>query len=110
MIENYRYPYIIFPNVFFHSGPWRWYHENMLDCCIPIKTVEEEGINFDNFICLANCNALHTDTVRVSDGASIDEFRDAVKKYVMMDDSFVILSYSRKILEQTGKNVARKKM
>ena len=19
------------------KGPWRWYHENMLDCCVPLQ-------------------------------------------------------------------------
>ena len=23
------------------KGPWRWYHENMLDCCVPLQVVEK---------------------------------------------------------------------
>jgi hypothetical protein len=26
------------------KGPWRWFHEQMLDCCLPISRVAEEGI------------------------------------------------------------------
>lgn len=26
------------------KGPWRWFHEEMLDCCLPLDAVREEGI------------------------------------------------------------------
>lgn len=29
------------------KGPWRWFHEQMLDCCLPIARVAEEGIVLD---------------------------------------------------------------
>ena len=29
------------------KGPWRWFHEEMLDCCLPIARVVEEGIVLD---------------------------------------------------------------
>jgi hypothetical protein len=29
------------------KGPWRWFHEQMLDCCLPISRVAEEGILLD---------------------------------------------------------------
>ena len=29
------------------KGPWRWFHEEMLDCCLPIARVAEEGIVLD---------------------------------------------------------------
>ena len=28
------------------KGPWRWYHENMLDCCVPLKVGESFGVNW----------------------------------------------------------------
>lgn len=28
------------------KGPWRWFNENMLDCCKPLEKVKEEGIAF----------------------------------------------------------------
>ena len=26
------------------KGPWRWFHEGMLDCCAPLTKVRQEGI------------------------------------------------------------------
>ncbi|KAK3096437.1 hypothetical protein FSP39_000108, partial [Pinctada imbricata] len=84
------------------KGPWRWYHETMLDCCIPIKDVEVDGISFDDFICLAKCNYLHVDATRPTDAVSLEDFRRCIKRHAKKSDVFVILSYSRKVLNQTG--------
>jgi hypothetical protein len=37
-------------------GPWRWYSEELLDCCRPLEVVRREGITLDDFACLARCN------------------------------------------------------
>lgn len=29
------------------KGPWRWFHEEMLDCCHPLSKVREEGITLE---------------------------------------------------------------
>ncbi len=34
------------------KGPWRWFHEQMLDCCQPLSTVIETGINLDQVLLL----------------------------------------------------------
>jgi hypothetical protein len=26
------------------KGSWRWFHEKLLDCCLPLDTVEREGV------------------------------------------------------------------
>ncbi|CAM9924735.1 unnamed protein product, partial [Choristocarpus tenellus] len=28
------------------KGPWRWYHESMLDCCAPLDVVRKKGMSF----------------------------------------------------------------
>ena len=38
------------------KGPWRWYDETMLDCCVPLPQVAREGIVLDAMACLARCN------------------------------------------------------
>jgi glutathione gamma-glutamylcysteinyltransferase len=38
------------------KGPWRWFHEGMLDCCVPPEVVKEKGMSLDQFVCLAACN------------------------------------------------------
>jgi len=40
------------------KGAWRWYSEEMLDCCKPLDKVKENGITFHEFGCLARCNGL----------------------------------------------------
>src|SRR5689334_14868984 len=38
------------------KGPWRWYSEELLDCCAPLEVVKQRGITFGQFACLARCN------------------------------------------------------
>jgi hypothetical protein len=26
------------------KGSWRWFHEQLLDCCLPLATVAKEGV------------------------------------------------------------------
>lgn len=84
------------------KGPWRWYHEDMLDCCVPTALVRKQGITFDEFICLARCNSMDTESVRADNNASEENFRDSVRQMTVKEDTFLIVSYSRKVLGQTG--------
>jgi glutathione gamma-glutamylcysteinyltransferase len=38
------------------KGPWRWYSEELLDCCVSLDRVRDEGIDLDTWACLARCN------------------------------------------------------
>ncbi|XP_065052491.1 glutathione gamma-glutamylcysteinyltransferase-like isoform X2 [Rhopilema esculentum] len=84
------------------KGCWRWYHEEMLDCCEPLDHVKEKGINFDQFVCLAHCNYLKADAVRGNEDMLEENFRELVKICTQQDDSFIVASYSRSTLLQTG--------
>ncbi|XP_069137684.1 glutathione gamma-glutamylcysteinyltransferase-like [Argopecten irradians] len=84
------------------KGPWRWYHEDMLECCVSLQTIREQGITYDQFSCLAACNSLDAESTRVDDTATIETFRDRVARLSKQDDQFIALSYSRKTLGQTG--------
>lgn len=84
------------------KGPWRWYHENMLDCCIPLSVVEETGITMDQFACLAACNLLNVKMVRTDETASEDDFRALIRTIVRSTDQVLVVTYSRACLEQTG--------
>lgn len=94
------------------KGPWRWFHENMLDCCEPIEAVREKGITWPKFVCLARCNGLFVEEFRCFDDSNLEAFRMAVLKVAKQDadshetegDSVqvVVISYSRKVLGQTG--------
>ncbi|ELT92982.1 hypothetical protein CAPTEDRAFT_98887, partial [Capitella teleta] len=84
------------------KGPWRWYHENMLECCTPLDIVERQGITMEQFTCLALCNTLSTTTVYVDQNTNVETFRETVMRCTRSEDEFIAVSYSRKILRQTG--------
>jgi len=99
------------------KGPWRWYEESMLNCCIDLETAKEVGITLGTFVCLAKCQGLQT-TNRLASESSIDEFRQAVRIACMDEletsqengdckcnptiNQILVVSYSRKSLGQTG--------
>ena len=35
---------------------WRWYSEELLECCRPLEDMKVSGITLDEFACLADCN------------------------------------------------------
>ena len=40
------------------KGPWRFYAEEMLECCAPLERVKSSGMTLEEFCCLARCNGL----------------------------------------------------
>ncbi|VDL59497.1 unnamed protein product [Hymenolepis diminuta] len=40
------------------KAPWRWYHEDMLTCCLGADDLFTEGITIDQFQSIAKCNGL----------------------------------------------------
>ncbi|GAB1606884.1 glutathione gamma-glutamylcysteinyltransferase 1-like [Argonauta hians] len=83
------------------KDPWRWYHENMLECCVPLEVVKKKGIGLRQFTCIAKCNCLFT-TVGHPKLEDEEDFRNVVKSYMRRDDAFLVATYSRKVLQQTG--------
>ncbi|KAK7378489.1 hypothetical protein VNO80_03931 [Phaseolus coccineus] len=83
------------------KGPWRWFDESMLDCCVPLAQIQLEGITFGRVACLARCNGAKVVAFR-SDESSVDEFRKRVISCSHSEDSHVIVSYHRTPLNQTG--------
>jgi hypothetical protein len=99
------------------KGPWRWYEESMLNCCMDMEEIKNTGITLGVFVCLAKCQGLAVDATLASD-SSRDEFRQAVRLACVknMDDeagemqgkeissrhTFLVVSYSRAALKQTG--------
>jgi glutathione gamma-glutamylcysteinyltransferase len=120
------------------KGPWRWYEERMLNCCLDLEEVKETGITMRDFQCLALCQGLSVDLTYCDangngDGnngesfSGLDSFRKAVEAACVeapatsssssssSEDDFdaqqydendplqvMVISYSRKILKQTG--------
>jgi len=83
------------------KGPWRWFHEEMLDCCKPLSAVIKEGITLDQASCIARCNGARTEMVRHSQ-ISLLEFRSEVERCCSLPHEHLIVSYSRKAFLQTG--------
>jgi glutathione gamma-glutamylcysteinyltransferase len=102
--------------------PWRFYTQEMLDCCRPLDQVQRVGITLDEFVCLGRCNGLEVtvygggrgssccsnasqcgDTeVRGLDGDGEEEFRRIVKDVCSGEGGMLAMSYSRASLGQTG--------
>ena len=84
------------------KGPWRWYHEQMLDCCLPLDEVEKKGINLEQFACLATCNTLKVQMVRADNNTSEKDFREIVSSRARQCREVVVASYSRGSIGQMG--------
>ena len=96
-----------------------------LDCCRPVEEIKERGLDLDLFVCLARCNSAAAELVRASEassdvapsgfpsseiptsafplGSGLAAFRRAVIAASRQGEGeFMVLSYSRKALGQTG--------
>lgn len=49
------------------KGPWRWFSEEMLDCCTSLELVKKQGITLGQFVCLARCNGAQASVFYGSD-------------------------------------------
>ncbi|KAK9817938.1 hypothetical protein WJX72_004545 [[Myrmecia] bisecta] len=83
------------------KGPWRWFHEQMLDCCHPLDRVAENGIHLHQAACLARCNGAKVEVVPHS-MVSLQQFRERVRHSCTSEMEHMIVSYSRKQFKQTG--------
>ena len=85
------------------KGPWRWYSEELLDCCVSLEQVRAQGVDLDTLACLARCNGAEATVVRpADDDAGIDDLRRAVVRASAGPGEVLIAAYDRKLLEQTG--------
>lgn len=89
------------------QGVWRWYEDRMLDCCEDIEVVKEKGIIMSKLACLARCEGAACDEHYAEPSLDEDSFRNLVRvactaKPVESRKKLMIVSYSRKILNQTG--------
>jgi len=83
------------------KGPWRFFHEQMLDCCLPLEKIRHEGITLVQAACLARCNGAAVDVFPYGI-VPVDAFRTMVRDTCSSGESHLIVSYSRKAFLQTG--------
>src|SRR5688572_24781442 len=56
------------------KGAWRWFSEELLDCCKSLEEVRRSGITLDEAACLARCSGASA-TVHRGDEADAGAFR-----------------------------------
>ncbi|KAI9216651.1 Phytochelatin synthase-domain-containing protein [Blastocladiella britannica] len=86
------------------KGGWRWYSDEMLECCAPLDVIKNKGITFKEFSCMAKCNGLSVVAKR-GDEVSLEEFVTDLTASVsnaFASDTHMVVSFSRRALGQTG--------
>jgi glutathione gamma-glutamylcysteinyltransferase len=82
------------------KGPWRWFSEELLDCCVSLEQVRQRGLDLDEVACLARCNGAKVDLFR-ADSSDVDAWRAALAA-AARGDGVLIAAYDRAALDQTG--------
>jgi glutathione gamma-glutamylcysteinyltransferase len=83
------------------KGPWRWFSEELLDCCVSLDVVRTRGINLIELGCLARCNGVAAEVHHASDDG-LEALRATIEGAAKGDGSVVIAAYDRAVLGQTG--------
>ena len=86
------------------KGSWRWFSEELLDCCKSLDEVRRSGITLDEAACLARCSSAAV-TVRRADSVDVDVAalrRDVLAASTTADGPVLIVNYSRNAVGQTG--------
>lgn len=84
------------------KGPWRWFSEDLLDCCVPLDQVRARGLSLDELACLARCNGAEVELQRGAlEPANLSNFRAALS-HSASAARVLIAAYDRAGLGQTG--------
>ena len=82
------------------KGPWRWFAEDLLDCCVPLRDVRERGLDIEELACLARCNGAQVE-VRRGDTSTLADWRAALT-IAASGEAVVVASYDRAAMGQSG--------
>jgi len=82
------------------KGPWRWFAEDLLDCCVSLDEVRSRGLDLDEVTCLARCNGAVVELQRAAT-SDLAAWRASLAA-AARGDGVVIASYDRSAVEQTG--------
>jgi len=84
------------------KGPWRYYGEELLNCCKSLEAAKSEGLCLTELVCLAHCNGAHG-LAHFADEERVETFRQAVVDAVRQPEGAVlVVNYGRAALGQTG--------
>ncbi|KAI9593999.1 PCS-1 protein, partial [Syncephalis fuscata] len=84
------------------KGAWRWFSDDMLDCCRSLEDVRQKGITLSEFACIARCNGLEEKTIFADEHATLEQFEADLQRVCADKHQVLAISYSRAVLEQTG--------
>lgn len=83
-------------------GPWRWFGEELLDCCKAMELARAEGLTLSEVACLARCNGAEAEVHHAEPG-TLAQFRaDLEASCRAPTGHFLVAGYSRGALNQTG--------
>lgn len=84
------------------KGVWRWFSEDVADCCNQLSKIQAEGVSMEGLAKLAHCNGV-TVAVTHAEQSSLVQFRALVQTVCSGGGKqALIVSYSRQSLGQTG--------
>jgi len=83
------------------KSPWRWYSEEMMGCCVPLDEIKKQGIDFDVFASMASCKGAQVEAFR-SDLRTEEQFRADIQRATSSNTEFIVASYDRRSIGQTG--------
>lgn len=81
-------------------GAWRWFSEELLDCCVALDQVRQRGLDLDEVACLARCNGASVNVLR-AESSDAYAWRASLSA-AARGEHVLIASYDRAGLDQSG--------
>ncbi len=78
------------------KGNWRWFSTEQMKTCSPVESIQEHGIPFDEFTCLAQTHC----KVKANRGVGYDQFLKDLETVTSDTTSQMVVNYSRTSLGQ----------
>jgi glutathione gamma-glutamylcysteinyltransferase len=82
------------------QGVWRWFSEELLDCCVALDQIRQRGVDLDEITCLAHCNGASVEVFR-AETSDASAWRASLRA-AARGDQVVVASYDRAGLDQSG--------
>ena len=84
------------------KGPWRFFGEELLQCCKTLEAAALDGVTLPEVACIAHCNGAEVHWQIATEGG-LEAFRQALLASVRLPHGpFLVANYDRQALGQTG--------
>ncbi len=84
------------------KGPWRWFDETLLDCCVSLDDVRRRGVTMRELACLAECNGADAQLTFAGNARPDDLRKTIAEASRAVAGPMLIAAYDRSGLEQAG--------